>query len=221
MSISENRQDILSDIQNVSKAYDRNPSDIKLMAVSKVQQDERIEEALQIGQRLFGENRVQEAQERWAERKTIYPDLDLHLIGPLQTNKVKDAVELFTFIQTLDREKLAVALAKEIQRQEKTNYPLFIQVNTGEETQKAGITPKELEDFYYFSTREQKLNICGLMCIPPIDEPPALHFALLSKLSNKYSLQELSMGMSADYTKAIPLGCTILRVGTRFFGERI
>ena len=168
MSIAENQQRILSEIKKIAKTYGRTPSDIRLMAVSKVQPDERIEEALQIGQRLFGENRVQEAQERWTERKKIYTNLELHLIGPLQTNKVKDAVELFDTIQTLDREKLAIALQKELQKQGKPDYPLFIQVNTGEEEQKAGIPPKEFEDFYYFCTKEQNLNICGLMCIPPL-----------------------------------------------------
>jgi PLP dependent protein len=220
MSIAETRREILSDIATIAREYKRDPQDVHLMAVSKVQPDERIEEALGAGQRVFGENRVQEALSRWEKRKKEYPDLELHLIGPLQTNKVKEALSLFDAIHTLDREKLAVTLSKELQSLEKNNYPLLIQVNTGEEEQKSGILPAELADFIHFCLSEQGLHIKGLMCIPPVDEPPALHFAFLRKLAITHGLKELSMGMSADYQKAIPLGATYIRVGTSFFGQR-
>ena len=220
MSIADTRQDILSDIEHIAREYKRDPQDVHLMAVSKVQPDERIEEALAAGQRVFGENRVQEALSRWEKRKKEYQDLELHLIGPLQTNKVKEALSLFDVIHTLDREKLAVTLSKELQSLEKNNYPLLIQVNTGEEEQKSGILPAELADFIHFCRSEQNLHIKGLMCIPPVDEPPALHFAFLRKLAITHGLKELSMGMSADYQKAIPLGATYIRVGTSFFGQR-
>jgi PLP dependent protein len=220
MSIADTRREILSDIATVAREYKRDPQDVRLMAVSKVQPDERIEEALAAGQRIFGENRVQEAALRWTERKKNYQNLELHLIGPLQTNKVKEALCLFDVIHTLDREKLAVSLSDELQKLGWKDYPLLIQVNTGEEAQKSGINPAELADFIHFCTSEQNLNITGLMCIPPIDEPPALHFAFLHKLATTHGLKELSMGMSADYTKAVPLGATYIRVGTSFFGQR-
>ncbi len=191
----------------------------KLVAVSKRQPDARLEDALNLGQRIFGENRVQEAQEHWAHRREVYPDLELHLIGPLQTNKAKDAVALFDVIQTLDREKLAKALSKEIAAQ---NKPLscFIQVNIGDEAQKSGIDIKDIGDFLAFCKSECDLRIEGLMCIPPVDDPAALHFALLKKLARKHEVSGLSMGMSADYEKALKLGATYIRVGSGLFGER-
>lgn len=192
----------------------------QLVAVSKVQPDEKIEAALAAGQRCYGENRVQEAQRRWAQRRPQYPDLILHLIGPLQTNKVKEAVALFDVIETLDREKLALELSKEMKKQGR-NLPCFIQVNTGEEEQKAGIAPAALPEFLAFCRAECGLNIMGLMCIPPVDDPPALHFALLRKLAGENGLAGLSMGMSADYEKALALGATHVRVGSGVFGDRI
>lgn len=197
----------------------RDPQDIHLVAVSKTQPDEKIDEILTTGHLLFGENRVQEAITRWAERRSQHPNLKLHLIGPLQTNKVKEAVALFDVIETLDRPKLANALAAEMKKQNK-NLPCFIQVNTGEEDQKAGITPQDLPEFLKYC-RNLGLNIIGLMCIPPVDEPPALHFAFLKKLADENGLQDLSMGMSSDFERAIPLGATYIRVGTAIFGERV
>jgi pyridoxal phosphate enzyme (YggS family) len=172
---------------------------------------------------VFGENRVQEAQERWgsqtAGRRADIADLRLHLIGPLQTNKAADAVALFDVIEVLDREKLARALAKEMDKQGRA-LPCFIQVNTGEEEQKAGIAPRDLPKFYALCAEELGLNIVGLMCIPPVDEPAAVHFAFLQKLARELGLSELSMGMSGDYEKAVALGATSVRVGTGVFGAR-
>ncbi|MEM7650494.1 MAG: YggS family pyridoxal phosphate-dependent enzyme [Pseudomonadota bacterium] len=219
MSVSENLQNISDSISAAAQGANRKPNDVNLVAVSKKQPDERIEDALAAGHRLYGENRVQEAQSRWLERRLQYPDLKLHLIGPLQTNKIKDAVALFDVIETVDREKLAHALAREMAKRGK-DLPCFIQVNTGEEAQKAGIFPEELPDFYDFCYGECGLNITGLMCIPPIDEPAALHFALLKKYADQLGLKNLSMGMSADFEKAIPLGATHVRIGTGVFGER-
>ncbi|MFK7839276.1 MAG: YggS family pyridoxal phosphate-dependent enzyme [Bdellovibrionales bacterium] len=219
MSVSENIHTVQKQILDAASFGARPPEDIHLVAVSKKQPDERINEALEAGHRLFGENRVQEAQGRWLQRRDQYHDLKLHLIGPLQTNKAKEAVALFDVIETLDREKLARVLKKEMDAQGR-NLPCFIQVNTGEEEQKAGITPQALEDFYHFATREIRLTIQGLMCIPPVDEAPGVHFALLVQYAKKLGLKDLSMGMSADFEKAIALGATYVRVGTGVFGAR-
>jgi len=223
MSISENIQIIHKKIKEAAAFGGRDPADVNLLAVSKKQPDERIVEALEAGHRVFGENRVQEAQERWgsfdAGRRAEFPDLRLHLIGPLQTNKASDAVALFDVIETLDREKLARALSKDMQKQGR-NLPCFIQVNTGEEDQKSGIAPRDVADFYAFARDECGLSIQGLMCIPPLEEPPALHFALLQKHAKQLGLKDLSMGMSGDFEKAIPLGATYVRVGTGVFGAR-
>lgn len=219
--IQKNLENIYVQIKKAcvrSKKTIRDAKDINLIAVSKKQPEERIEAALKAGQRVFGENRVQEAQERWNKRREEYTDLELHLIGPLQTNKAKEAVELFDVIQTVDRPKLVTALAKEMKKQERW-LPCFVQVNTGEEDQKAGIAPHELKDFLQ-QCQDEGLNIIGLMCIPPIDEPAALHFAFLKKLADENNLKELSMGMSDDYEKAIPLGATYVRVGSALFGQR-
>ena len=219
MSIPENLDNIRKSIDKLAREYDRDPASIHLIAVSKVQPEERITQALQAGQRLYGENRVQEAQQRWGARRQDYPDFQLHLIGPLQTNKVKDAVALFDCIHTLDREKLARKLSDEMAAQGK-KIPCLIQVNTGGEDQKSGIAPAELPDFVQFCKNDCGLNITGLMCIPPQDDPPALHFALLRKLAQENGLKELSMGMSADYEWALPLDATYIRIGTGVFGER-
>lgn len=192
----------------------------QIIAVSKQQPDEKIEEALAAGHRAFGENRVQEAQARWAHRRATYPDLALHLIGPLQTNKAADAIALFDVIHTLDREKLARVLADEMKKQSR-NLPCLIQINTGGEDQKSGIAPEALTDFLAFCRDECALNITGLMCIPPINEPAALHFALLKKLATRHSLKHLSMGMSDDYEQAAALGATHIRLGTALFGSRV
>lgn len=218
-AVSQNLKAVQAQVEKTARAAGREAGAVKLVAVSKVQPDERIEAALTAGQRLFGENRVQEAEQRWAGRRARYSDLQLHLIGPLQTNKVREAVALFDVIETLDREKLARALAAEMAKQGRF-LPCFIQVNTGEEPQKAGIVPQDLPDFLTLCRDECGLTIKGLMCIPPAEDPPALHFAFLRKLAAENALPELSMGMSADFKKAIPLGATYVRVGTGVFGER-
>jgi len=190
-----------------------------LVAVSKKQPPEKILGALAAGHRVFGESRIQEAEEHWSDLRAPYPDIELHLIGPLQTNKVKDAVLLFDVIQSVDREKLAKALGDEMKKQSRP-LPCFIQVNTGEEEQKAGIAPAQVSEFLKFCRDDCGLNITGLMCIPPVEDPPALHFALLKKLGEENGLRNLSMGMSGDYEAALKLGATHIRVGTGIFGER-
>jgi len=215
--MTEARHNILIKLSKAAMLAGRDKNDITLIAVSKQQPSERIEESLASGQRVFGENRVQEAFERWQARKTEYPDLQLHLIGPLQSNKAQDA--LFDVIHTVDRPKIATALAREMSVAGRS-LPCFIQVNTGEEDQKAGIAPAELESFLSFCRDEAGLQIVGLMCIPPVDEEPAMHFALLKKLADRYELPKISMGMSADFDTAISFGATHIRVGAAFFGER-
>ncbi len=219
MPISENIKTIQDNIRNICDQWDRDPKSVDLLAVSKRQPIGKIEEALKSGHRIYGENKVQEAQEHWAELRPQYPDLQLHLIGPLQTNKVKDAVALFDVIHTIDREKLALKLAEQMEIQ-KRSLPCFIQVNIGEEEQKSGIMPQDLDEFIHFCRDECGLNIIGLMCIPPFDEPPAMYFALLNKMAEAHGLTQLSMGMSADYERAIALGATHIRVGTDVFGAR-
>ena len=206
-------------IREAVKIAGREPDQVELIAVSKQQPEARIESALNEGFRVFGENRVQEAQARWQPRRPFFPDLELHLVGPLQSNKAGDAVALFDVIHTLDRPKIARAVKTEMDNQ---NRPLhcFIQVNTGEESQKAGVLPKDAPDFHHFCTSEIGLDIIGLMCIPPIDEEAAMHFALLRTLADKLSLSKLSMGMSSDYEEAIAFGATHIRVGSALFGAR-
>ena len=189
------------------------------MAVSKVQPDDRIEDALTAGLRVFGENRVQEAQGRWATRRAIYPDLKLHLIGPLQSNKVEDAMALFDVIETVDRPKLVETLAKLAGAGNKLPK-LLVQVNTGEEEQKAGVAPRDLPALLNLCATH-RLPIEGLMCIPPENEEPAMHFALLAKLAQRHSLGVLSMGMSCDFETAIKFGATHVRVGSALFGTRV
>lgn len=219
MLIEENLKAIRSKIEKAAHAVNRASQDVQLVAVSKKQSPDKIEQALRAGQRLFGENRVQEAQEHWSEHRKTMPDLKLHLIGPLQTNKAKEALALFDLIETLDREKLAITLAGEMQRQNR-KIPCFIQVNTGEEPQKSGITPKEVPQFLEFCQKDCDLIIQGLMCIPPVDESPALHFALLKNLTTQNKLTHCSMGMSHDYETAIKNGATFIRIGTAIFGQR-
>ena len=190
-----------------------------LVAVSKRQPDDRVEAALAAGHRVFGENRVQEAQQRWASRRVLYPELRLHLIGPLQTNKVADAVALFNVIEVVDRPKLARSLSTEMVRQGR-RLPCYVQVNTGEEDQKSGIWPEEADDFIVFCRNECGLDIAGLMCIPPVHEEPAMHFALLRIIAERNSLSGLSMGMSGDYEEAVRFGATSVRVGSAIFGSR-
>jgi hypothetical protein len=192
---------------------------VALVAVSKTQPAAAVREALIAGHRLFGENRVQEAQAKYPALRESFPDLALHLIGPLQTNKVKDAVALFDVIETVDRPRLAAALAQEMERTGR-RLPCLIEVNTGEEPQKSGVMP-EAADAFVLECRDQLgLPIIGLMCVPPLDQEPAPHFALLREIARRNSLEVLSMGMSADFETAIRFGATHVRVGTAIFGAR-
>jgi len=211
--------EVTGKIEQAARASGRDPAGVTLVAVSKTHRADRVRELLAVGQRVFGENRVQEAQEKFPALKTEYTDLKLHLIGPLQTNKAREAVALFDVIQSVDREKLATTLAKEMARAGK-RPDCFIQVNTGEEPQKAGILPADLDSFVAACRDTHKLPVVGLMCIPPVDEEPALHFALLAKMAARHSLPGVSMGMSADYETAVRLGATHVRVGSALFGQR-
>jgi pyridoxal phosphate enzyme (YggS family) len=210
---------ILARIAAAAKAVGRAPESVSLVAVSKLQPDERVEAALAAGQRLFGENRVQEAKARWELRRERFADLKLRLIGPLQTNKAGDAVAFFDAIDVLDREKLARALAEAAQKQGRSPETL-VQVNTGEEPQKAGVLPAEADAFIAAARGVYGLPVKGLMCIPPVDEEPAMHFALLAKIAARNGLGELSMGMSEDFETAIRFGATQVRVGSALFGRR-
>lgn len=193
---------------------------VTLVAVSKGHGADAAEAAIAQGQQVFGENRVQEADAKWTPLKARYPDIELHLIGPLQTNKVADAVRLFDVIETVDRDKLASALAKEMSRTGRI-VPCFIQINTGEEPQKAGINPREADTFIARVRNEHRLDVKGLMCIPPVDENPAPHFALLHEIARRNGIDCLSMGMSDDFETAIMFGATHVRIGTAIFGPRL
>lgn len=197
----------------------RAPGAARLVAVSKTFSTEEVLPFLKAGHSSFGENRVQEAAQKWPRLRTAFPDIELHLIGPLQTNKVREAVALFDVIETLDREKLAVELAKEFARSNRTPK-LFAQVNTGEEEQKAGIPPRDCLAFVQRCREIHNLKIEGLTCIPPVDDPPGPHFALLNKLAREADIKNLSMGMSADFEEAIWLGATYVRIGSALFGNR-
>ncbi len=211
--------DITEAIAKAEAAAGRSPGSVRLIAVSKVQPLDRVEAVLQEGHRLFGENRVQEAAGKWPDFRERFDGVELHLIGPLQTNKARQAMELFDAIHTLDRPKLAKTLAR--LAQETGQCPeLMIQVNTGEEPQKAGVMPAEADAFIE-DARAMDLPVTGLMCIPPVEEEPALHFALLAKIAERNGLKELSMGMSADFETAVALGATYVRVGSAIFGERV
>jgi pyridoxal phosphate enzyme (YggS family) len=192
---------------------------VTLVAVSKTFDDSHIRPVIEAGQRVFGENRVQEAQAKWPALKADYPGIELHLIGPLQTNKAKEAVALFDCIETVDRPKLARILASEMEKQNR-KLRLFIQVNTGEEPQKAGVLPNEADGFVAQCRDEFKLDIAGLMCIPPAGEEPSLHFTLLKKIAGRNGLTGLSMGMSSDFEIAVRFGATYVRVGSAIFGTR-
>lgn len=218
MSIPENLADILARIDAARKAAIAPAPQTKLVAVSKTVSEAGIREAIACGQRLFGENRVQEAQSKFPQLKAEFPDLVLHLIGPLQTNKVKDAAALFDVLQTLDRTRLADALAAERDKSGKCPE-LFMQVNTGEEPQKAGVLPAETEALIAYA-RKLELPLVGLMCIPPVEDDVAPHFAFLAKLAKENGLGQLSMGMSGDFEMAIRFGATHVRVGSAIFGER-
>lgn len=215
MSLNEVR----ARIRDACKKSGRDTSSVTLVAVSKFQPVEKIRELLDQGHRVFGENRVQEAKEKYTALRAEYPDLQLHFIGQLQTNKVKDAVKIFDVIETLDRPALSDALSQEMEKQ-KRNLPCFIQVNSGNEEQKGGVTPDELPEFLRYCRKDAKLNVTGLMCIPPQQEIPDLHFALMHKIAREFSLPQLSMGMSGDFETAIRYGATAIRVGTALFGPR-
>ncbi|MEZ5958487.1 MAG: YggS family pyridoxal phosphate-dependent enzyme [Hyphomonadaceae bacterium] len=217
--IAAARAAVLDRIAKAAAASGRAPESITLTAVSKQQPDDRVEAMLVTGQRIFGENRVQEAQARWTERRARFADLQLRLIGPLQSNKAADAVALFDVIESLDRPKLAAALADEAQKQGRSPE-ILIQVNTGEEAQKAGIAPLEADAFIKAARETFGLPICGLMCIPPVNEEPAMHFALLAKIAARNGLPILSMGMSDDFETAVHFGATHVRVGSALFGAR-
>ena len=197
----------------------RNPRDIRLIGVSKQQPEDRIDASLAAGLRVFGENRVQEAEVRWLKRKNTFPDLEIHLIGPLQTNKVRSAIRLFDVIQTVDRERLAHTLGR-VMAEEGRNLPCFVQVNTGEEEQKAGISTSDAEAFVRTCIDKYALNIVGLMCIPPAKDVAAPHFAFLQQMADQLNLPYTSMGMSGDYPAAVELGATHVRVGSAIFGDR-
>ena len=211
-------QEIQDRIQKAEAAAKRDSGAVTLIAVSKMQPGVRVEDVLDEGYRIFGENRVQEAAGKWPDYKERYKGVELHLLGPLQTNKARQAIELFDVIHSVDRPKIAqtiARLAKEIGR----CPDLFLQVNTGEEPQKAGVLPSEIDDFVS-ECRALDLPVIGLMCIPPVDEEPSLHFALLAKLAKRNGLEGLSMGMSGDFEKAIAQGATHVRVGSAIFGAR-
>jgi pyridoxal phosphate enzyme (YggS family) len=206
-------------IAEAARAAGRDPAAVTLVAVSKTFDAEHILPVLEAGQRVFGENRVQEAKAKWPDLRARFPDVELHLIGPLQSNKAREAVELFDVIHTVDRPRIAEALAKEMVRTGRRPR-LLVEVNTGEEAQKAGVLPAEVADFVRACRETHGLAIAGLMCIPPVDEPAAVHFAFLAKLAREVGVAELSMGMSADYREAIHHGATSVRVGSAIFGQR-
>lgn len=208
-----------SEIVSAAKAAGRAIDNVELIAVSKTFDADAIRPVIAAGQRIFGENRVQEAERKWPPLRAECPDVKLHLIGPLQSNKAKEAVTFFDAIHTIDREKIARAVGAEMAKQSRT-LELFVQVNTGEEPQKAGIMPSEATAFVTLCRDELKLPIAGLMCIPPVDEEPAVHFAFLAKLARELGLTGLSMGMSGDFETAVAFGATYVRVGSAIFGER-
>jgi hypothetical protein len=218
--IAANLEAVRTRIADAARAAGREPAAVRLIAVSKTHGAEIVAQAIAAGQRIFGENRVQEAQAKFPTLKAAHPDLRLHLIGPLQTNKARDAVALFDVIETLDRESLAATLAKEIARVGRAPE-LLVQVNTGEEPQKAGIAPAETDAFVDRCRRVHGLAIDGLMCIPPVEGDPALHFAWLADRAKALGLVTVSMGMSSDYPEAIRFGATQVRVGGAIFGARV
>jgi PLP dependent protein len=211
--------DVLSRIAVAARSNDRDPASVRLVAVSKTFGPEAIAPLLEAGHRIFGENRVQEARAKWPALRERWPGIELHLIGALQSNKARDAVELFDSIQSIDRPRIAEAVAHEMARQGRRPQ-LFIQVNTGEEQQKAGVAPNEAGGLLRSCREGLGLDIAGLMCIPPHDEEPGVHFAFLAKLAGELGLAGLSMGMSADFEKAVAFGATHVRVGSEIFGAR-
>ena len=219
MAIADQLQFVQARIDKAALEAGQEQAKAQLVAVSKTRPVEDVVAALSSGQKVFGENRVQEAVQKFTDLKQRHADLELHLIGPLQSNKVKEAVRLFDVVQTVDRPKLAAALAKEMQVQQR--FPrLFVQVNVGEEPQKSGVLPTELDDFLGLCREEHDLTVAGLMCIPPFDEEPAPFFLMLKQLARQYDVPLLSMGMSADFETAVQFGADYVRVGTAIFGAR-
>ena len=214
-----NLERVRSELVAAAIAAERDAQAVTLVAVSKTRPAESIRPVLEAGHRVFGENRVQEAEGKWPQLKEDFPDTRLHLIGPLQSNKVRNAIALFDVIETVDRPKLARALAR-IMDETGCRPDCMIQINTGEEEQKAGISPLGADDFIQLCRSELGLPVRGLMCIPPFEEEPSMHFALLAKIAERNGLLELSMGMSADYPTAVRFGATHVRVGTAIFGVR-
>ena len=220
LEIENNINQILNEIHKIHKESAFAKLSIpKLVAVSKKQEDIKIMKALKMGHRYFGENRVQEAQQRWSDKIPTFKDIELRLIGPLQTNKVKLSLELFDIIETIDREKLANSIGEQFNKNVKTKK-FYIQINTGMEVQKSGIEPLQSDNFIDYCIQDLKLPIVGLMCIPPLNEEPSMHFALLKKIAERNNLKELSMGMSGDYKEAIKFGATSVRIGSLIFGKR-
>jgi len=218
-AIAANLDAVERRVAAAARAAGRDPASVKLVAVSKTHPAEAVAAALRAGHLLFGENRVQEAAQKYPDLRARWPRLSLHLIGPLQTNKVRDAVALFDAIETVDRPRLAEALAREMERQGK-RPTCFIEINTGEEAQKSGVAPRAADQFIALCRDKLALPVAGLMCIPPEAEEPAPHFALLREIARRNGLAELSMGMSADFETAIRFGATLVRVGTAIFGAR-
>ncbi|MAY63784.1 MAG: YggS family pyridoxal phosphate-dependent enzyme [Rhizobiales bacterium] len=219
MNARDNLTTVLDAIAKAEADAGRATNSVRLVAVSKTHDADAIRPVIEAGQRVFGENRVQEAQGKWPGLKEETAGIELHLIGPLQSNKAEDAVALFDVIETIDREKIARTIAREMEKQGR-KPKLYVQVNTGGEEQKAGIAPEETVSFVGFCRDELGLAIEGLMCIPPVDENPGPHFALLAKLAGECGLEKLSMGMSGDYETAIAFGATEVRVGSAIFGAR-
>ncbi|PLW76264.1 YggS family pyridoxal phosphate-dependent enzyme [Cohaesibacter celericrescens] len=219
MSIPSQLAQVRQAIAECEKAAERVSGCVTLIAVSKTFDADVIRDALEAGQRVFGENKVQETKGKWPQLRKEFEDVELHLIGPLQSNKAKEAVALFDVIHTVDRKKIARAIRVEMEKQSKT-IDLFIQINTGAEPQKAGIMPKDADAFIGFCQGELGMTIRGLMCIPPVEENPKAHFKLLRKIAKRNGIAELSMGMSADYPEAIKQGATFVRVGSAIFGHR-
>ncbi len=219
MAITPNIMTLLENYRNITSAIAAIRSDVTLVAVSKTYDADHIRPVLDAGHRVFGENRVQEAKLKWPALRQAYPGLELHLIGPLQSNKAAEAVALFDVIQTVDRPKIAEALAREMQRQSK-GIRLYVQVNTGREAQKAGVMPEDLAAILALMRDKLCLTVEGLMCIPPADEPPVPHFSMLRAMATEHGIAKLSMGMSGDFAEAIAQGATHVRVGSAIFGAR-
>ncbi len=222
-TVTQNYNKILSKIRDYENFYTRKSGDVNLVAVSKTFSEENIAPLLKLGHRIFGENRVQEASSKWINLKKLYQNVELHLIGPLQSNKVNQALEIFDCIQTIDREKIALKIKSSIEQNQmfrKKNFKFMIQVNTGMELQKSGISTFEAKKFCEWCKNDLRLNIVGLMSIPPIDEPPEKHFSNLNNIASECKLYEKSMGMSNDFKTAIEKGATFVRIGSAIFGKR-